>query len=435
MIRLVHGDAFEALAGIPNNSIDAVVVDPPYGLEFMGKEWDRLTGPGIRQPSPHDAERTRGTGALVPASYLTRNAPESYVAGPAMQSWHLAWALEALRVLKPGGFLVAFGGTRTYHRLASAVEDAGFEIRDQLQWIYGQGFPKSLDVSKALDAAAGAERPVVGERPLTGTARLKGGQGGATSGLGSELGKERGVEARVTLPITAPATPAAETWEGWGTALKPAHEPIVLARKPLSEPTVADNVLRWGTGALNIGGCRIPHDEQCRMMKAQRRDHRSTWGNIPRPGRTPVLELKPEGRWPANVVLDGEAGGLLDQQNGADHGGASRFFYTSKAGSGERGEFNRHPTVKPVDLMRWLCRLVTPPGGVVLDCFMGSGSTGVAALAEGFSFIGVEREAEYFAIAERRIAKASPEPLQRKAPKDVEEAQTDLFVDPPASES
>jgi len=371
LVTLHFGDCVDVMRAIPDASVDAIVTDPPYELGFMGKHWD-------------------GTGIAY-----------------SVDMWR-----EALRVLKPGGHLAAFGGTRTYHRMACAIEDAGFEVRDCLAFMYGSGFPKSLDVSKAIDKAAGAEREIVGSRP-------------SPRRVGTE-DVERWRYRDDLISMTAPATDAARQWEGWGTALTPACELIVLARKPL-RGTVAANVLAYGTGALNVDGCRIGT----------------------------------EGRWPANVLLDEEAAAMLDAQVGdagggfgirgglrrsaddyglnatgetvgyGDRGGPSRFFYTAKASRSEReagleafeksrrsdgresehhtahlrtnARHNDHPTVKPVDLMRWLCRLVTPPGGVILDPFNGSGTTGMGALDEGFRYIGIEREQRYIEIARHRI--------------------------------
>jgi site-specific DNA-methyltransferase (adenine-specific) len=278
------------------------------------------------------------------------------------------WA-ECLRVLKPGGHLLAFAGTRTQHRMAVNIEDAGFEIRDMIAWVYGSGFPKSMDVSKAIDKAAGVEREVVGQRKAH---DLKEDRPVAISAQGKDKTTHK------IISITAPATEAAKQWEGWGTALKPALEPITVARKPLAG-TVVENVLEYGTGGINVDGCRIGVDvvggKGCKP---------SCTGNVygggwQRRGPNPTV-----GRFPANLIHDGsdEVCRLLRD--------AARFFYTAKA--------------KPTDLMRYLCRLVTPPNGTVLDPFMGSGSTGVAALLEGFRFVGIEREAEYMRIAEQRIS-------------------------------
>lgn len=387
--RVLTGDSLEVLGQIGAGSIDAVVTDPPYGIGFMGCDWDR---PGVKA-------RRNGTpqsgGAMEAGRYDL-----STTANRAFQGWCEAWAAECLRVLKPGGHLLAFGGTRTYHRLTAGIEDAGFEIRDCLTWLYGSGFPKSSRVSRdprfcqcdgARDDSDWSTQPA----PRTGS--------------GSESPE------RHTPRTNGSASPFPKCRacgkpdpKGWGTALKPAHEPIVVARKPLAG-TVAANVQAHGTGALNIAGCRI--------------------GDA-------------AGRWPANVVLDPEAAELLDEQAGTltsgsgelrrgadkfrtaygefkgtdepadvlygDSGGASRFFYCAKTSSAERGQGNTHPTVKPVALMRWLVRLVLPPGGTVLDPFTGSGTTGIAALREDFSFVGVEREPAYVAIARQRILDDSP---------------------------
>jgi site-specific DNA-methyltransferase (adenine-specific) len=384
-LTLHLGDCLDVLRTMPDCSVDAVVTDPPYGFGdgkragFMGKRWD------------YD----------VPSVAI--------------------WA-ECLRVLKPGGHLLAFAGTRTQHRMAVRIEDAGFEIRDMIAWIYGSGFPKSLDVSKAIDKAAGAEREVVGSYTVGGTAAMgkRKGRAAAASDEGAAIGCTK------DLAITAPATPEAKQWAGWGTALKPALEPITMARKPLTG-TVAANVLEHGTGALNVDGCRVEGEGTLRNNTAEMGYH---GGNLAPQYQTGSAS----GRWPANLIHDGsdEAVGLFPQQQsganptrrgglgyhgaagqadcfsprGTDSGSAARFFYTAKASKDDRDDGNTHPTVKPTDLMRYLCRLVTPPGGILLDPFMGSGSTGKAAMLEGFGFIGIERETAYHAIAEQRISRA-----------------------------
>ena len=468
---LLSGDCVESMRAMPEASIDAIVTDPPYGLAFMGKAFDTL-GPGAAQ-----------------------------------QAWHEAWAREALRILKPGGYLLAFGGSRTYHRLACAVEDAGFEIRDCLAWMYGSGFPKSLDVSKAIDKAAGAERAVVGTRTSA-----YGDAGESETADGRNLWTKKATK---LVPLTGGAeSEDAKRWEGWGTALKPAHEPIVVARKPFSG-TVAANVLKHGTGALNIDGCRVGTISDVSAVHATRRsdypqsyvENGAGWGRTRGGYAGDEVHWEPKGgRWPANVIFTHAPGcgdecapgcpvAALDAQSGVkqgkgiatvggpprtasahigqisgqarteavmdygDTGGASRFFpvldygeddgppflYCAKSARKEReagceglpirnlarsdgaqaaeragsDEYtggsqgiglnhvakvrNNHPTVKPVALMRWLVKLVTPPGGVVLDPFTGSGTTGIAAVKEGFSFIGCEKEPEYLAIAEARI--------------------------------
>lgn len=366
---VIHGDSLEVLRTAKDSSVDACVTDPPYLLGFMGKRWD---------------------------------APDNVAGRPEI------WT-EVLRVLKPGGHLLCFGATRTHHRVWSAIEDAGFEIRDTIMWMYGTGFPKSHDIAKGIDKALGAEREVVGSRSGTGNQKMCGG----TKGFGP------------VVEITTPATPEAAQWQGWGTALKPAHEPICVARKPLVG-TVAANVLEHGTGGINIDGCRIAAqkgDEPLRWA------HGRSMGYHGAEDRGPCEALTSPGRWPANVCLDEEAAAMLDEQSGTlknggqnatsrtggyqeagaptrfagDSGGASRFFYCAKASKAERGPGNTHPTVKPTELMRWLVRLVTPPGGIVLDPFCGSGTTGVAARLEGMHFVGIEREAEYAALAKERI--------------------------------
>lgn len=343
LFDVICGDALEALRGMADNSVDSIVTDPPYGLSFMGKRWD------------YDV--------------------------PSVEIW-----AECLRVLKPGGHLLAFAGTRTQHRMAVRIEDAGFEIRDMIAWVYGSGFPKSLDVSKAIDKAAGVEREVLAERENRSTFDPDA-QGGG--------GFKRG-----TIQTTVPATDAARQWEGWGTALKPALEPITVARKP-PVGTVAANVLAHGTGALNIDGCRVGDNAGWSYPNGRGgsgwHGRESLSGNLAEP------MVATQGRWPANLIHDG-SGEVAEV-----FGDPARFFYCAKASKKDRGSDNSHPTVKPTDLMRYLCRLVTPPGGTVLDPFMGSGSTGKAALLEGFLFIGIERDADYVEIARRRLDAAEME--------------------------
>jgi site-specific DNA-methyltransferase (adenine-specific) len=356
------GDCRELMAGLADESVDAIVTDPPYELGFMGKSWD--------------------------ASGIAYD----------LEVWR-----QALRVLKPGGHLLAFSGSRTYHRMVCAIEDAGFEIRDQIMWLYGSGFPKSHDVSKAIDREAGAERRVVGSWKPTGTARPSKGGGGHSAGrTTADGGYTPDEEARIS--ITAPATPEAERWSGWGTALKPAHEPIVVARKPF-KGTVAANVLAHGTGALNIDGCRVGTEGGCKGDGSSGPSSGILGNGLNGCYSPPIDGL---GRWPANVIHDGS------DEVTSGLGEAARFFYCAKASKRDREEgldgagsrANHHPTVKPTDLMRYLCRLVTPPGGIVLDPFTGSGSTGKAAVLEGFRFLGCELSEEYAAIARARIAAA-----------------------------
>jgi site-specific DNA-methyltransferase (adenine-specific) len=309
--------------------------------------------------------------------------------------------------------------------------------------VYGSGFPKSLDVSKAIDKAAGAEREVVGEYDTRGIQEpsKSGKTSSGISGL-QNVHFHQGCKSKIT-PITAPATPEAQQWAGWGTALKPAWEPVIVARKPF-KGTVAANVLKYGTGAINIDGCRVGTDA-VDYENQKKKQHKAAMGQSSRLnsyGLNRNYEPSATGRWPANVIHDGSekvvglfpenagAAAPVHRRNGgkfrhsygafagnideagmtfhADSGSAARFFYCAKASKRDRGEGNTHPTVKPTDLMRYLCRLVTPPGGIVLDPFMGSGSTGKAAILEKFQFIGIEQEAEYLAIAEARIKATAP---------------------------
>lgn len=352
--RVLEGDCAEELKALPDNSFDSIVTDPPYALDFMGKSWDSFGG------------------------------------GKGFQAWCEEWSAECLRVLKPGGHLAAFGGTRTYHRMACAIEDAGFEIRDSLHWLYGSGFPKSLDVSKAIDKAAGAEREVTGVRQYADGTR---GHFADASVYGDVMDGAKKFD-------TAPSTPAAIEWEGWGTALKPAHEPIVLARKPFPG-TVAANVLAYGTGGINVDACRVA-GEVPHTIQGQSQNAGQLYGADQRDQREFVPNAS--GRWPPNVLLSGDAVGELDQQSGA-----SRFFpcfkYQAKASKRERPTVDgvSHPTVKPVELMRWLVRLVTPLGGLVLDPFGGTGTTAAACELEGFDSVLIEREAEYVNLINARM--------------------------------
>jgi len=422
--RVFLGDCRDVLATLPDNSVDSVVTDPPYELGFMGKKWDN-------------------SGVAYDVT---------------------VWA-ECLRVLKPGGHVLAFGGSRTWHRLAVAVEDAGFELRDSIAWLYGSGFPKSLDVSKAIDKNLGAEREKI--RVDASEVRNPKAIGNGTDGM--EGGTRPWIEKALEVGFhekdsDIPASPEAQQWEGWGTALKPAFEPVVVGRKPLVG-TVAENVLEWGVGGLNIDGSRIGNETRTfSPMKSFGLLDRSSFPNAQSQEATTV-----QGRWPANVILDEVTAGLLDEQSGVSKpkpgrtgrkggnggalgefagsspdaigvwpedfgGGASRFFYVAKASKRDRNEGleeleagytkrdngfsdkisdtktprqNFHPTVKPTQLMRYLIKLVTPPGGTVLDPFTGSGSTGKAALLDGYGFIGAELTEEYLPIIEGRLKWAS----------------------------
>jgi len=497
MPKIIHGDSYIELAKLKENSVDSIVCDPPYMIGFMGKKFD----------DPKD----------------------NVAADP--EFWKLV-----LKVLKPGGHLLAFGGTRTYHRMAVAIEDSGFEIRDQLMWVYGSGFPKSLNIGKAVDKLQGNEREDLGEFDV-----------GYKDKKRSVLQPKDGWNNNSMKGVFA-LTKGTSEWEGFGTGLKPAHEPICLARKPLSEKTIVENVLKWGTGGINIGGCRIEANDESYEKNTNRENVKGHWGNSKGDAK---VEANSQGRFPSNFILsceceeviEGEVssgGGLkkqegnsvygerenvdwhnyadkdgkektlihtnpecpafmLDQQSGErkvsgsasagreisgghrgifggaskpnqmghnDKGGASRFFlnvkgdrfkYVAKASKRERnkgcegleGEYksivknrkckicgyqevsgspcrceepvwriverkvvtkNHHPTVKPLKLMRYLCRLITPPNGTVLDPFMGSGSTGIAAKLEGFGFIGIEMEEEYVEIGKARIEAWEPDP-------------------------
>jgi DNA modification methylase len=411
------GNNLDVLPALEDNSVDSIVTDPPYELGFMGKKWDSS---GI--------------------AYST-------------ELWK-----ECLRVLKPGGHLLSFGGTRTWHRVAVAIEDSGFEVRDSIAWMYGSGFPKSLDVSKAIDKAAGAERKVIGYNEKVNVYSER-----------HAFGESQVGESYAKSPITAATTPEAQQWEGWGTALKPAFEPIVVARKPLIG-TVAQNVLTHGTGGLNIDGSRIGTNKP-KAKNAAFNSWKSLEGRTDRQEPEQTYDAN-KGRWPANVILDPYTAELLDEQSGLskskatamkaglvegigsknlsqkasdyasvrghdDSGGASRFFYVAKASKRDRNEgleelegrlvgtyaqdewsrqnmgntpdverkpvANFHPTVKPTALMEYLINLVTPPNGTVLDPFTGSGSTGKAALFNDFRFIGIEMTEEYLPIIEGRL--------------------------------
>jgi DNA modification methylase len=420
-MTLLLGDSLERLKELPADSVDACVCDPPYGLSFMNKHWD------------YDV--------------------------PSVELWR-----EVLRVLKPGAHLLSFGGTRTYHRMVVAIEDAGFEIRDQIMWIYGSGFPKSMNIGKAIDKQNGIALEVVG----------KGRSGSSSRAYQSE---------EKTTAGHYEQTQSTNEWSGWGTALKPANEPIVLARKPLeAKLTVAANVLKHGTGAINMDASRIgvsSSEPNLRTTPTVNSGATSMFklGNGP-DGKGP----EPRGRWPANLILDECAAKLLDEQSGilktnstgkgnptgkasskinvgggrtpagipTSVGGASRFFYVAKASKRERnaglegmperecGQYqssldggqmltgsgnvrsnakqNHHPTVKPIKLMEYLVRMITPPGGTVLDPFLGSGSTLVAAARLGFKGIGCEMSPEYLEIARRRIEHAQKEITQSELP-------------------
>jgi DNA modification methylase len=431
MFDIRHGDCREVLKQLPDCSVDAIVTDPPYELGFMGKAWD-------------------STGVAYQ-----------------VEVWQ-----ECLRVLKVGGHLLAFGGSRTYHRLACAIEDAGFQIRDQIMWVYGSGFPKSLNVSKSIEGLL-----TTGSANKTAFKHLAGeqvdrGNWGIAKQQFTHGQRDKNYDETASATVLGklePTTAEAKEWEGWGTALKPAHEPIVMARKPL-EGTVAQTVLTHGTGGINIDGCRVSpqSDKDLKEIRSERpsktsnaNDYSLNHGGLEGFDRSNRQEIN--GRFPANFIHDGsdEVLELFPQSNGGafpkksnvptgkhyeggwgavdngsrtemGDGSAARFFYCAKASKKDRNEgldefpmikggsmngvetrpnkptnhpirANHHPTVKPTDLMRYLCRLVTPPNGTVLDPFTGSGSTGKAATLEDFNFIGIEQSAEYVEIATARI--------------------------------
>ena len=401
-VTLHGGDCREVIKGMADNSIDSVVTDPPYALVSIVKRFAN---------SPRN-ERTENIGnpyGRTGAGFMGKKWDNGDAAFAAE-----FWA-EVYRVLKPGGHVLAFGGTRTYHRLACAVEDAGFEIRDQIGWAYGSGFPKSHNVGKGIDRAAGAQREIIAEgdpvkRMIPGADQNKAG-----------WEKSNG---RIYVPTeTAPATAEAEQWDGWGTALKPAWEPIVMARKPLAG-TVAENVMVHGTGAINIDECRVGSDGG--TTRGANGSNAGKERNVLHGGNFGVESID-AGRWPANIIHDGsdeviaafpdsngghwsgETPSLVGRQRmagpesfDAETGSAARFFYTAKADTHDRLG-SKHPTVKPLDLMQYLVRLVTPPGGLVLDPFAGTGTTGEAAWREGMRAILIERETEYQTDIARRM--------------------------------
>lgn len=380
LYEVINDDSLHAMRGMADDAVDAIVTDPPYGLGFMGKEWDSF-GTDTRQPGDEHY--------LVPDNPYGRsgvrygwNKDKSKLAksNRAYQERMTKIFDEALRVSKPGAHLLCFGGTRTFHRLACAIEDAGWEIRDTIMWVYGSGFPKSMDVGKAIDKALGAERASF-QNPLASKQT-------ANNGVCHFSGRNGASEIR---PF--PVTDQAKEWDGWGTCLKPAWEPIIVARKPL-DGTVAHNVMEYGTGAINIDGCRVGLDGGTRAVNFHgETGHVYGNGSHPKNDRQSIEK----GRFPANLVHDGSQEVLKLM------GDAQRFFYCAKASKRDRGEGNDHPTVKPTALMQWLVRLVSPPGGVVLDPFCGSGSTGVACAREGMRFIGVDSDPHYCDITRDRM--------------------------------
>ena len=392
---LLKGNCLDKLKELPDNSIDSIVTDPPYELGFMGKSWD-------------------STGIAY-----------------SVELWS-----ECLRVLKHGGHLVAFSGSRTVFPMGVAIADAGFEVRDMISWIYTSGFPKSLDISKAIDNKLGVsdQREVVEKR---------------TSGIGlTHCGQEGAYRFKDNFDITAPASPQAQQWQGWGTALKPAQEPAVLARKPIDSDcsSITENVLKWGTGAINIDAARFAYGDDCHFgdtselkqqppRKNKAHGHKNIGNNTMQKNTSEILhaQVSELGRWPANVYqckkpqrsekeqgldhLTGKTGAEATQRKEGSDG-----LNSPRAGAGRTAEHvkNFHPTVKPIKLMRWLCRLLTPQGGTVLDPFLGSGTTAVSAILEGFNAVGCEMTEDYYPIIEGRVNWAK---LERE--NDGQKEQTD----------
>ena len=411
MTTIHNGDCIETMKAMPPESVDAIVTDPPYGLSNTTPAQVADT---ITKWAGGDRDHVPTGRGFMGKSW------DAFVPPPAV--WD-----ECLRVLKPGGHMLVFAGSRTQDLMGLSIRLAGFELRESLAWLYGSGFPKSHDVGKAIGRLAGAEREVTRFAEV-----------GIASGGNNAVGGRKYVVGIGDTPVT----PDAQQWDGWGTALKPGHEPVVLARKPLAEKTVARNVLAHGTGAINVDACRI--DATGRPLRESRSEPSvSTFGDGLNGSK--AAGSTDQGRWPANVLLDQHAAAWVDEQSGvtkssvrpatggpifkssqslkggggqvgigdrghADQGGASRFFYTAKAPKRERpsyttedGQTVQHSTVKPLAIMRWLLRLVTPPGGTVLDPFAGSGTTIEAALIEGFNPIGIEMETDYLPLIQQRI--------------------------------
>ena len=438
-MNLMLGDCLDKLQDLPDNSVDSIVTDPPYGLGFMGKQWDTFDKSQFGKAGEEGENdlKVKKNFNILPR-YNTDG----------LYEFTRDWAKECLRVLKPGGYILSFAGSRTYHKICMGIEDAGFEIRDQIMWVYGSGFPKSHNVANSIDKKMG-----------------HGNRGRAIPAASTHFPSGKYATEKLTsnkVEAYKSRSPESEPWQGWGTALKPAHEPIVMARKPF-KGTVANNVLEYGTGAINIDDCRVGTETISTHHAPKGTFAGGEWDR----GSDTSSYKEHEGRYPANFIHDGSEevvelfpttkptkphggdGKPLDTRGQGwgfkrmpstleDNGGsAARFFYCAKASKKDRnagcGDMeekdvvtfatangtsgkpssisegrntkyqNNHPTVKPQALMAYLCRLITQPGGVVLDPFMGSGSTGRAALAEGFDFIGIEREPEYFNISLARI--------------------------------
>ncbi len=449
-------DCLEFMKEMPPDCIDTIITDPPYGLGFMGKGWDtfkpEFVSKGVKSNLGNGSKKARGRNDTSPAWISARY---DHSRNAEFQAWFTIWSKEALRVLKPGGTLLIFGGTRTYHRLACAIEDAGFTLKDCIMWLYGSGFPKATDISKQLDKSKGLKRTGVIKTDGSGSGEIR-----TTS--------DRDRQLETVYETGEPISPQAQLWNGWKShGLKPAYEPILVAMKP-NDGTYAANALKWGVSGLNIDGTRIGDGSDkikggCNNS-SRKRDSQVSYAI---PNKASIEDCYSKGRFPANVILDEEAAAMLDEQSGVsvskphnhnhkqdtaiygggkglgiregmsnfnDSGGASRFFYCAKASKAERnagceglpkgeppasarskpaegrknplGEprQNYHPTVKPLALMEYLCKLtMTPTGGIVLDPFLGSGTTAIACVKTGRHYVGIEKDPDYCKIAEQRI--------------------------------
>lgn len=431
--KLILSECREAMSKMLPDSIDAIVTDAPYGIAFMGSKWDNYgqrcgdaTVDERRRIAEDYAEAHAGAPRYGNSRCDTRNSRRE---GLNFQAAMTPIFAEALRVAKPGAFMCCFGSPRTYHRLTCAIEDAGWNVKECVMFVHGMGFAKGLNISKAIDKRLGAERTeVVGTRhrnvkPFDDS---NGWNDNSTTG---------------DHQYTAAASAEAKEWDGWNSQLKPAYEPIVIAQKPV-EKTIIDNVLKYGTGAFNVDACRVPTGNESvsnHSRSAEAAVSKGIYGDSIAQ-ETHQTAGQTLGRYPANLVHDGSPevlalfpntgksrggggvkrvgthvydGGYKGKEYDAvgfmDSGSAARFFYCAKPSRRERGEGNSHPTVKSIALMRWLVRLVTRRSGLVLDPFMGSGTTGIAALQEGMRFVGIERDADYMEIAKRRIAEAEAE--------------------------
>ncbi len=447
---IITGDCLEVMKDWPDNSVDAIVTDIPYGIGFMGKEWDTFKKDYLQKHRVADRKRKPRTDGRTVAAWNDGADAGTYdhSRNAEYQEWCRIWSKEALRIAKPGAFLLCFGGTRTYHRVTCGLEDAGWQIRDCMMWLYGSGFPKSHNISKAIDKQKGqyVKGAILPSSRTTGA---------SDTGIATTFREKT---------VANPQTDLAQLWDGYGTALKPAWEPIIVAMKPL-DGTFAQNAEKHGVAGLNIEGSRIGDGSDkiksgCNNSSGKRESQVS----YAIPDKASIEDCYSKGRWPANVILDEEAGAMLDEQSGeslsrksqrgkveifkkpnswigqsterghSDFGGASRFFYCAKASRSERNaglkgmeekrpdartdvgkgiwvekgtakQTNHHPTVKPLKLMEYLCTLLKPPtGGILLDPFCGSGTTLMATYNTGWDYIGIDKEAEYVEITKRRVA-------------------------------